>query len=48
RRHYNTIRPHISLGNRPPAPETILPPSWPPGSATHRRLPGLAEMPPVH
>ena len=25
RRHYNTIRPHSSLGYRPPAPETILP-----------------------
>ena len=23
RRHYNTIRPHSSLGYRPPAPETI-------------------------
>ena len=25
RREYNTIRPHSSLGYRPPAPETILP-----------------------
>ncbi len=25
RRHYKTIRPHSSLGYRPPAPETILP-----------------------
>ena len=25
RRHYNTIRPHSSLGYRPPTPETILP-----------------------
>ena len=25
RRHYNAIRPHSSLGCRPPAPETILP-----------------------
>ena len=32
RREYNTIRPHSSLGNRPPAPETMLP--TPPGSAT--------------
>ena len=23
--HYNTIRPHSSLGNQPPAPQTILP-----------------------
>mgnify|MGYP001353028090 FL=1 len=25
RRHYNTARPHSSLGYRPPAPETIVP-----------------------
>ena len=25
RRHYNAIRPHSSLGYRPPAPETVLP-----------------------
>jgi hypothetical protein len=25
RREYNTIRPHSSLNNRPPAPEAILP-----------------------
>jgi putative transposase len=25
RRHYNAVRPHSSLGYRPPAPETILP-----------------------
>ena len=25
RRHYNTKRPHSSLGNRPPAPETWQP-----------------------
>ena len=27
RRHYNAVRPHSSLGYRPPAPETILPPA---------------------
>ena len=27
RRHYNSVRPHSSLGYRPPAPETILPPA---------------------
>jgi len=27
RQHYNAIRPHSSLGYRPPAPETILPPA---------------------
>ncbi len=25
RRHYNTVRPHSSLGGRPPVPETITP-----------------------
>lgn len=25
--HYNAVRPHSSLGYRPPAPETILPPA---------------------
>jgi putative transposase len=25
RKHYNTIRPHSSLGYRPPAPQTINP-----------------------
>lgn len=34
RRHYNTIRPHSSLGYRPPAPETALPPLPTSGSAT--------------
>src|SRR3712207_3174301 len=31
RRHYNTIRPHGSLGFRPPAPEVVLPTfaAWP-------------------
>ena len=27
RRHYNAVRPHSSLGCRPPAPEAILPPA---------------------
>jgi transposase InsO family protein len=26
--HYNTVRPHSSLGYRPPAPEAWLPPPW--------------------
>ena len=30
RRHYNTARPHSSLGYRPPAPETFLPASFTP------------------
>ena len=31
--HYNAIRPHGSLGYRPPAPEAIVMPSWPAGVA---------------
>ena len=48
RRHYNAIRPHSSLGYRPPAPETIVVPSWPPGSAPLRRPSSLAEKPSMH
>ena len=48
RRHYNAIRPHSSLGYRPPAPEAIVPPSWPPGSATLRRSPSLAHKSSMH
>ena len=31
RRHYNTVRPHASLGYRPPAPEILIPAfaAWP-------------------
>lgn len=36
RRHYNTIRPHASLGYKPPAPEVFLPAftAWP--ASLHR------------
>ena len=27
RQHYNTIRPHSSLGYRPPAPQAVIPES---------------------
>lgn len=30
RRHYNQLRPHSSLGYKPPAPQTILPAGRPP------------------
>ena len=33
RRHYNAVRPHSSLGYRQPAPEALIPPSWPAGAA---------------
>ncbi len=42
RRHYNTVRPHSSLGYRPPAPETILPPARGRPYAPLRSAPGLA------
>jgi putative transposase len=49
RRHYNTVRPHASLGYRPPAPEVFVPglAAWPaaqPGSASPATLP-LAPRP---
>ncbi|MEI6641994.1 MAG: IS3 family transposase [Novosphingobium sp.] len=34
RRHYNTVRPHSSLGYRPPAPEAVPSPVPPSGSAS--------------
>ena len=48
RHHYNAIRPHSSLGYWPPAPETVVMPSWPPRSATLRRPPSLAEETAMH
>ena len=40
---YNTIRPHIALGYRPPAPEAIA--TWLPDSgATPLRLPAMSEQ----
>ena len=43
RRHYNAIRPHSSLGYRPPAPEAILPPAPGLPSAPLRPAQTLAE-----
>lgn len=39
RHHYNTIRPHSSLGYRPPTPQTILPRPVAPPYATLRSSP---------
>ena len=36
RRHYNTKRPHSSLGYRPPAPEIVLEPAPPAGRSAGR------------
>ncbi len=49
RRHYNTVRPHASLGYRPPALEVFVPAfaAWPvaqAGSASPATLP-LAQRP---
>jgi putative transposase len=42
RRHYNTVRPHSSLGYRPPAPEAARSPVPPSGSAPLHLRPTLA------
>ena len=41
RRHYNTVRPHSSLGYQPPAPEAIQPLSL--ASATPQRAKGAGQ-----
>jgi transposase InsO family protein len=52
RRHYNTVRPHASLGYKPPAPEVFVPAfaAWPaaqPRPAPPATLP-LAPRPPLN
>ncbi len=52
RRHYNTVRPHASLGYRPPAPEVLIPalaarPAAPVRPAPPARLP-MAPRPRLH
>jgi transposase InsO family protein len=47
RRHYNTERPHSSLGYRPPAPEVVQWPASPSGPASPATLP-LAPRPVIH
>ena len=52
RRHYNTVRPHASLGYRPPAPEAFVPAftAWPAAlarPALPAKLP-VVERPTVH
>ena len=48
RRHYNTVRPHSSLGYRPSAPETASPPLPPSGSATLHLQPTMATEAAMH
>jgi hypothetical protein len=52
RRHYNAVRPHASLGYKPPAPEVFVPalaawPSPPSQTAPTATLP-LAPRPPLN
>jgi putative transposase len=47
RRHYNTKRPHSSLGYRPPAPEVIQWPASPSGGASPA-APAVAPRPVMH
>ena len=44
RRHYNTVRPHGSLGYRPPAPEAIQPLHFVPATPPRSEVAGLAVM----
>lgn len=47
RKHYNTKRPHSSLGYRPPAPEVV---QWPasPSQAASPARPAVAPRPAMH
>ena len=47
RQHYNTVRPHSSLGYRPPAPEAVLWPAKPSGPALPA-TPAVASRPVMH
>jgi len=47
RRHYNTKRPHSSLGYRPPAPEAVQWPASPSGTASPA-TPAVAPRPVMH
>ena len=52
RRHYNTVRPHASLGYRPPAPEVLIPAltAWPaaPARSAPPARPPVAPRPMLH
>ncbi len=47
RQHYNAVRPHSSLGYKPPAPEAILWPATQPGP-TSPATPAVASRPSMH
>jgi transposase InsO family protein len=48
RRRYNTVRPHSSLGYRPPAPEAATPPLPASGSASLHLRPAMAAEVTMH
>src|SRR5215213_8963572 len=52
RRHYNTVRPHGSLGYKPPAPEVFVPAftAWPaaPSRPASPARPPVAPRPTMH
>jgi hypothetical protein len=48
RRHYNTVKPHSSLGYRPPAPEATPWPVPSSGSASLHLRPALAKEVTMH
>ncbi len=47
RTHDNSIRPHSSLGYRPPAPEVVIRPKEPSGSVPSAR-PAIVTRPTMH
>ena len=47
RRHYNSIRPHSSLGYHPPAPEVVIWPTEPSRSAPLAH-PAIVTRPTMH
>jgi putative transposase len=50
RRHYNTVRPHVSLGYKPPAPEVFVPAfaAWPAAPTRPATPATLALRPSMH
>ena len=50
RRHFNTVRPHGSLGYRPPAPEVFVPANAARATSPHQPAPppALAPKPTIH
>ncbi len=45
RQHYNRVRPHSSLGYKPPAPEIV---AWPASPAVESARPAIAQSPPLN